>query len=297
MELVFLGTSCMVPTAKRNQPAQLLIFKGENILVDCGEGTQRQFKLAGLKAPKITRILITHWHGDHVLGIPGILQTVFASDKPDVKIEILGPKGTRQRLRALLDVFGFDTAGRLRARDIEKGVVVDEKDFFIEAYPLNHRIECFGYRFVEKDRLRIDLKKAAKLGIPKGPLLGRLQKGQGIEWKGRRVSPEEVTYAVKGRVVSFVFDTLPCASAVKTAMNADLFVCEAVHTKDLAEKARKHKHLTAEQAAEIAKKANTKRLILTHLSQRYKTGDAILKEARGVFKNTEIAEDFMRVKV
>ncbi|MFH1590353.1 MAG: ribonuclease Z [archaeon] len=296
MELTFLGTSCMVPTKDRNQPAQLLTHKGENILIDCGEATQRQMKILGIKPSRITRILITHWHGDHVLGLPGLIQTIAASDYEGT-LRIYGPEHTAEKVRAMNDIFKFEERIRIEAVDVEDGIVAETDTLIISALPMRHRIRCLAYRIEEKDRRRINMSKMKKLGMEDGPHLGRLQRGESVEWKGKAVAPDDITYIVKGKKAAFVFDTLPCKNAVEIARDADLLVCEAVYANDLEEKAAEYKHLTSTQAAQIASSAGVKKLILTHISQRYKVPDEILHDARDVFPDTEVAHDFFKVKI
>jgi ribonuclease Z len=296
MELLFLGTSSMVPTKERNHSALLLTYGAENILIDCGEGTQRQMKLAGIAMPKITKILISHWHGDHVLGLPGLIQTLSASEYSK-KLEIYGPKGTKQHLESIKKAFFFEERFEAEIIEIENGVFVDNADFYIECRPLDHSVPCIGFRFVEKDKRKMDLERVKKLGIPPGPLLGELQAGKTITLKGKKIAADEVTDVKKGKVVAFVEDTALNSSCVKLAKDADILVCEATYADELEEKANAYKHLTAKQAAMIANEANAKKLILTHFSSRYKDVDQIKEDATNLFNNTLCAFDFMKVSV
>lgn len=286
----------MVPTKERNTSAVLISHKAENILIDCGEGTQRQLRLAGIKPTKITKILISHWHGDHVLGLPGLIQTMGASEYNGI-LKIYGPKGSRKHIEKMLDAFVFGNLVEFKVVDITEKKFFDAKDFFLEALPLEHGIACLGFNFVEKDRRKINIKAVKKLGIPDGPLLGKLQEGKSITFKGQKVKPEQTTYVVRGKKISYIADTLLCDNCIKLAENADLMISEAVYDSSLEEKALEYKHLTAKQAGLIANQANVKKLVLTHFSQRYKNTQEIEEDARTVFNNIICAEDFMKIKL
>lgn len=296
MELLFLGTSSMVPTKDRNHSALLLTYGAENILIDCGEGTQRQMKIAGIAIPKVTKILISHWHGDHVLGLPGLIQTLSSSEYSK-KLEIYGPIGTKKHFEYIKEAFFFEERFDAEITEIDKGIFVDNADFYIECYPLDHSVPCIGFRFVEKDKRKLDLEAVKKLGIPTGPLLGELQAGKSITLKGEKIAADDVTTIKKGKVVAFVEDTVLNSGCVKLAKDADILVCEATYADALEEKANEYKHLTAKQAAMIANEANAKQLILTHFSSRYKNLDQLGEDARNIFDNTLCAKDFMRITI
>ncbi|MFH1637664.1 MAG: ribonuclease Z [Candidatus Woesearchaeota archaeon] len=297
MEITFLGTSSMVPTKERNHSAILLTYKAENILVDCGEGTQRQFRIAGISPMKVTRLLITHWHGDHVLGIPGLIQTLGANGYSKA-LEVYGPRGTPVFIERMLRAFVLQEKVQVKVHEITgEGKFLETEDFYIEAYGLEHTSPCLGYRFVEKDKLRINMEKLSKLGLKPGPILKHLQRGKDIEWKGKNIKAEDVTSVKKGKKVAIATDTLYCSNLVKLAKDTDLFISEATLEKDMADKAIVTKHMTSVQAAEAAKKAKAKKLVLTHFSQRYRSVSKLKKEAREVFKQAECAEDFMRIKL
>jgi len=295
MEIIFLGTSCMVPTKERNHQAIFITYRDEGILVDCGEGTQRQFSYANIKHTKITKILISHWHGDHVLGLPGLLQTLSANNYECV-LEIYGPKGTKNSFEHMFEAFSFSLGFEIKITELEN-TVLEFKDLIIESKKLEHGVPCLGYSIKEKDRRRIKTTAIKKIGLPDGPLLGKLQNNQEVEWKGKKISPNNTTYVVPGKKVAIVLDTLLCNSAYSLAQDADLLISEAVYDSNLKQKAEEYKHLTAQQAAGIASKANVKKLILTHFSQRYKSTAELLEEAKSVFTNTFLAHDLMKVKL
>lgn len=296
MEITFLGTSSMVPTKERNHSAVFISYGSEGVLIDCGEGTQRQFKLAGIKITKVTKILISHWHGDHVLGLPGLIQTLGASEYNKI-LEIYGPPGTKKRIKGMFNVFIFDKNIQIKIREIKTKKFYDGKYFYLEAFELNHGIKCFGFNFIEKDHRRINIKKTKVLGIPEGPLLGKLQDNKTITFKGKKITPEETTYLVKGKKITLISDTAECKNCYDLAKDADLLICEATYDNNLEEKASGYKHLTATQAAKIASMSGVKKLVLTHLSARYKDSEYIEEEAKQVFPNTKVAHDFMKVKL
>ncbi|MBN2454731.1 ribonuclease Z [Candidatus Woesearchaeota archaeon] len=297
MELLFLGTSSMVPTKERNHSAILLTYGAENILLDCGEGTQRQLKMAGVASPKITKILISHWHGDHVLGLPGLLQTISASEYSKI-LEIYGPRGTKKHFEYIKKAFFFEEKFEVKVREIEEdGIFFENEDFCIEAKLLEHTVPCLGYRFSEKAKRKIKVDAAKKLGIPQGPLLGKLQEGKSVTWKGKKIMPEQVTYEKEGKSVAFILDTVMCESCVGLAKDADILVCEATYSEELEHKAEEYKHLTAKSAAMIANRANVKQLVITHFSPRYKNPEKLAEEARNYFDKTLCAKDFMRIRV
>ena len=296
MQLTFLGTSSMVPTKERNQIAVFLSYGSEGILFDCGEGTQRQFKITGINLQKVTKILISHWHGDHVLGLPGLMQTLSSTDYTGT-LEIYGPIGTKKRMESMFEAFVFDKRLDFKVKEVKQGVFFDGRDFQLESYPLEHGIATLGYRFVEKDKRKVDMKKARKLGIPEGPLIGKLQQGESIEYNNKKIKPDDVTYMEKGKTVSYVTDTVLCDGCYKTAENADLLICEATYSSKLVDKSEEYGHLTAKQAGQLANKANAKQLVLVHFSARYKNTQEIEEDARDVFDNVICAKDFMRIEL
>jgi ribonuclease Z len=296
MQLVFLGTTCMTPTKERNHIATLLLYEKEGILIDCGEGTQRQLKLADVKLTKVTKILISHWHGDHVLGLPGLMQSLGASDY-NRTLDVYGPVGTTERVNAMLKPYVFYNKIDFKVHECEEGIFVDEEKYQLEARRLEHGIQTLGFSFIEKDRRKINLAVTKKVGIPEGPLLGKLQDGKSVTFKGKNITPEEATYAVKGKKISFISDTVLCKGCYDLARNADVLVCEAAYTSALEEKAAEYRHMTAKQAGLIASQSNIGRLILTHFSARYKDTSELEEDAKQVFQNVSCAFDLMKVKI
>lgn len=296
MEITFLGTASMVPTKERNPSAVLISYGSEGILIDCGEGTQRQMKITGIKLTKITKIIITHWHGDHVLGLPGLIQSLGASDY-NKTLKIYGPEGTKKYFQALTKTFLFDRKVKMEVNEITKNKFFENEDFLLEALQLKHGIPTIGISFIEKDKRKIDIKKVKKLGLPEGPLLGQLQKGNTITWKNKKIKPEEVSHLEEGKKITIIADTLLCNNCYKLAEDADLLICEATYSSKLEDKGEEYNHMTAKQAAQIANKANVKKLVLTHFSARYKNTQEIEEDARTYFDNIVCAKDFMKINL
>ena len=284
-----------MPTLKRNHAGIFLNIDAEKILVDCGEGIQRQFKTAKINPCKLTKLLITHWHGDHVLGIPGLLQTLYMSEYAKT-LNIYGPGGTKSKFELLEELYGkFKIKHNIK--EIAKGRFVETKDFIIEAMPMNHGIPTVAYSLTFKDKLKINKKKLKKLKLPNSSLIGELQKGKDIKHPETKktIKTKSITYLEKGKKITIIMDTEKNANAIKLANNSDILICESSYLSSESKKAKEHKHLTATQAAEIAKKAKVKKLVLTHLSHRYENNPKeILKEAEKTFKNTKLAKDFDR---
>ena len=296
MQITFLGTSSMVPTKERNQIAVFLSYGSQGILFDCGEGTQRQFKIAGISITKVDKVLISHWHGDHVLGLPGLMQSLSSTDYAKT-LEIYGPAGTKKRMEKMFEAFVFDKRLSFVVKEIKSGIFFENEDFKIEAYPLEHGIETLGYRFIEKDKRKIDVNKIKKLGIPEGPLLGKLQQGKSIEHNGKKINAEEVTFIEEGKKVAYVTDTVLCDNCYKVAEDADLLISEATYSSKLVGKSEEYGHMTARQSGQIANKANVKQLALIHFSARYKNTQELEEDARDIFDNVICANDFMKIEL
>ena len=296
MQITFLGTSSMVPTKERNQIAVFLSYGSDGILFDCGEGTQRQFKIAGISLTKITKIMISHWHGDHVLGLPGVIQTLSSMDY-NGKLEIYGPAGTKERIKKMFEIFVFDKRLDFIVKEVKSGIFFENNEFILEAYQLEHGIETLGYRFIEKDKRKIDMKKVKKLNVPVGPLLGKLQQGRAIEINNKKIIPEDVTYTETGKKFAYITDTVLCDNCYKIADNSDVLVCEATYSSKLVGKSEEYGHMTAKQAAQLANKSNAKQLVLVHFSARYKNTQEIEEDARDIFDNVVCAKDFMKIEM
>ena len=290
IKLTFLGTGAMIPNERRNHPAFLLEYKEENILIDCGEGTQIQFRKAKLNPCKVTKILITHWHGDHTFGLPGLLRTLETSGYKK-KMFIYGPKGFKRHMEEMFIAFGKITEFKIEVVEAS-GKFFENSDFYIEAGKMIHVQPCNAYSFVFKDRTRIDKSKMKKLKLPQGKHMQDLKLGKDVVIGGKKFLTKNLVFKEKGKKISIILDTLMNYNAISLAKNSDLLICEASFAKQEEQLAKEYLHLTASQASEIAKKAKVKKLILTHISQRYdKTQEKVLGEAKKEFKNTALSKD------
>ncbi|MAG50657.1 ribonuclease Z [archaeon] len=299
IQITFLGTSSTVPTAERNHSAMLLKYKHENILIDCGEGTQRQLRKAKINPLKLTKILITHWHGDHVLGLPGLFQTL-AFNGYNKTLEIYGPKGTKKFINEVFKVFTSKKKIKTKVFEVQ-GKFLKTKDYQLTALQLDHKkAPTNGYSFEEKPKLRIDKNKLKKLklSVKDRAKLSQLTIGKNIKIKGKTIKSKNMTYQQASKKISFIFDTKLCNNAKKLAKDSDLAIIDSTHDADNSSLASEYGHLTSNQAAQIAKQAKVKKLILTHISQRYENkGKQLENKAKKIFKNTIIAKDFMVVEV
>lgn len=304
MDFVFLGTGAGVPAKTRNVSSivlQLLEERGTVWLFDCGEATQHQILKTAVKPRKIENIFITHLHGDHIFGLPGLLGSRSFQGGTE-KLTIYGPKGIADFVNTSLKVSTTHLQYPLEIIEIEEGVIYEDEQFTVHALPLDHGIYCVGYRVVEKDRpgaLLVD--KLKKEGVKPGPHFKALKNGERVQLEDGRILDGEnyIGEAHKGRVIAILGDTRVCQNAVRLAENADYVVHEATFAADETEMASAYFHSTTKQAAETAKKANAKHLILTHISSRYSIEEAqILREqSKAIFPNTIVAEDLLQVKV
>lgn len=307
MKIIPLGTSSGRPTTARNVSALAVVGEGEWWLFDCGEATQMQVVRAGLSFHRLAGIFITHLHGDHFNGLPGLLSTM-ALEQRQKDLVLAGPPGmshyldTLGRLRILYYNYPVEVQelGPDRFRREAEVVVCESERHTVVARQLDHRIYAIGYRLSERPRPgRFNLERAQELGIPSGPLYGQLQRGQAVTLAdGRVIEPGEVVGPPRrGQAVAYCLDTRPCANAVELGREADCLVYEATYTKELVEEARAYGHSTAEQAAETAREAGAKKLLITHFSSRYPDARPLLEEARSVFPATVMAEDLVEVEV
>lgn len=290
-----------MPTEKRNHSGILVSCSNQNILVDCGEGIQRQFKIAKINPCKLTHILLTHWHGDHTFGIPGLLATLAMSGYQKT-LRIYGPKGTKEKLSLLQKIYG-NFKINLEVKELSVRKILNEKDFEIHSSPASHGTPTNSYAFLIKDKFRIDKVKLEKLKLPNSPILAKLQQGKDIVHPitKKKIKASQITYLQKGKKLCILLDTRPSESLTKLAKNSDILICEAsfLSSEDNGDKlAREYNHMTAKQAAQTAKKAKVYSLILTHLSQRYEhVPQKIIEEAKKTFKNVSIAKDLETIKL
>ena len=294
--VVFLGTGGSVPTVARSLPAVLLRRQGEQLMFDCGEGVQRQMVRAKVGFHRKMKIFVSHMHGDHVLGLPGLLQTMALLGR-ERKLEVYGPEGIGQFLECVRESLQFGLTFSVEIREVcGDGVVCEEEDYTVEAVRSNHVVNSWSYAFVEKPRAgKFHPEKAKALGVPEGELWSRLQRGDSVELAdGRVVRSEEVVGSLRqGRKIVYSGDTRPFREFVEFAADADLVIHEATFDDALAEKAEADGHSTPSQAALQAKRAKANKLVLTHISARYADAGLLLEQAQKVFGDVVVAEDFL----
>ncbi|MEV0297319.1 ribonuclease Z [Nocardia sp. NPDC050710] len=295
-ELVVLGTASQVPTKQRGHNGYLLRWGEEGVLFDPGEGTQRQMTLAGVSVTDITRIAVTHFHGDHCLGLPGIVQRINLDRVPH-PVDVYYPASGQEYFDRLCNATAFHRTVDLRPHPIAAAGPLDAPGapFTLAAAPLSHPVEAFGYRITEPDSRRMLPERLRALGL-RGPAVGELQRSGSVERDGRTITLAEVSAPRPGQSVAFVMDTRRCPGIHELASGVDLLVIEATFLESEADLAEEHGHLTAGQAARIAAEAGVRTLVLTHFSQRYKTLDAHLAEAEKYFSGEiAIATDLDRI--
>jgi ribonuclease Z len=292
LDVVFLGTSGSLPTAKRALSATLVRRGGDRLLFDCSEGTQRQLLRSDVGLVELEEIFLTHYHADHYLGLPGMLKT-FALRARELPLTIYGPRGLAELFRTLQRIFGRLTYA-VETVELEPGVVLERDGYRIEAFAVEHGITAVGYALVEDARPgRFDVEVATGLGVPDGPERGLLQRGERVTLAdGQVVSPEDVLGPPRaGRKVVLSGDTAPAASVVSAAQGADLLVHEATFLAGERARARETLHSTAGEAALVAQEAGVKLLALTHVSTRY-FGHQVVEEATQLFPATVVPRDF-----
>jgi len=295
-EIVFLGTSASAPSVHRGLSSQVVIHDEFRFLIDCGEGTQRQILQSGLGFKRLNRVLITHGHLDHILGLAGLLSTFMRWETID-KLEIFGGQWALDRIHDL--IYGIVLRGAkppmdLQLIQIDSGMILDENDFTVTAFPVWHRgPDCFGYLFEEKTRRPFLPEKAEQLAIPPGPWRRELVNGRSVTLPdGRHIQPDQVLGAERpGTRLAHVGDVGRVDELEQVVKDVDALVIEATYLSEEAEMADQFAHLTAQKAAELAGRAGVGHLILTHISRRYRERD-VLAEAQAIFPNTVVARDF-----
>jgi ribonuclease Z len=299
LRIIFLGTSGSWPTIIRNAPSVAIKRSREVILFDCGEGTQRQLQKSKLSYMQISKIFITHFHGDHFLGIPGLIQTMQLNDRKN-PLHIYGPKGMNKLVSQLLSLGYFKPNYNIVAHEVDEGSDLDFKEYSVHVLRVKHGVPTIAYSLEEKMRPgKFNKPKALKLGIPEGPLFSKLQRGESITLKdGRNIKPEMVLGpSRKGRKIVISGDTRPIDEMIDFARNADVLIHESTFDSALEDISNDFGHSTALQAAKIAKKANVDKLLLTHISPRYLDDSLLQDEARKMFKNSYIVKDFQEVDI
>jgi len=290
-DLTILGCSSQQPTRMRNHGAYILRWNDEGLLFDPGEGTQRQFIFANIAPPTVTRIFISHFHGDHCLGLGSMLMRLNL-DKVTHPIHCYYPaSGKKYFDRLRYGTIYHEQITVIEHPIAEDGIVHEDETFTIEARFLKHGIDNVGYRIKEKDTIKFDKEKLKRLGI-KGRLVQDIIRDGTIVIDGKTIHLSEVSWERTGDIFATVIDTLPCQNAVELARGAKLLLCESTYLEEHADLARNHRHMTAKQAATIAKEAGARGLILTHFSARYRNLERFEEEARTIFPNTHAADDF-----
>jgi len=299
LSVIFLGTGGSWPTLKRNVSSIAVKRAGEIILFDCGEGTQRQFQKSNLSYMQISKIFITHFHGDHFLGLPGLVQTMQLNDR-DKPLDIYGPRGMEKLTSQLLSLGYFRPSYRINSHELKDGDALAFDGYSIHAIQVDHNVPALAYSVEEYERPgKFNKPKALELGIPEGPLFSRLQHGQSVTLKnGKKITPDMVLgKSRKGRKIVITGDTKPCKKLIEFSKNADLLIHDATFDSELEDIADEYGHATAYQAAEIAKKSRVENLFLTHISPRYNDYRIIENDARKIFKKSFVARDFQEVEI
>jgi len=297
--VTFLGTGAACPTVERNVSALAVVREGETMLFDCGEGTQRQMMRYGVGF-SFTEIFFSHYHSDHMLGVVGLFRTMGLMDRKE-GVTLYGPRPAQRVLGQALSIGVEKTRFPVEIVEVKPGDVLERKDYHIAVFETAHRTDTVGYALVERDRLgRFDPDAAVALGVPEGPLWGKLHKGQSVELPdGRVVSPESLVGPTRpGRTLVYSGDTRPCAGLAEAARGADLLIHEATFGEDERARAVDTGHSTAREAATLALEAGVRRLVLTHISARYsRDAPELLAEAAEIFPRVSVARDGMSIDV
>lgn len=325
MELIILGSSAAIPMNNRNLPSIALRYKNELLLFDCGEDLQRRFIEAKLKFNKPMKIFLSHFHGDHVIGLPGLLFR-FGLIERDAPLTIFGPRNlflylmlhskilglkTNYPLKVveidpdenlLIEYIGLDSENCHQKIGIQNQIIFEGKNYFINYTVVDHSIRTFGFCFNEKPRKgKFNPKKAQEMGIPEGRLWGKMHEGNVIDHNGKLINPEKegiVGPKRPGRKITYSGDTSPCENLIKLGMDSDVLIHEATFSKELKNIAIEKKHSTSIDAANVASKMKAKKLILTHLSSRYQEdAEKLLEDAKKIFPNVLLAYDLMEISI
>jgi len=299
LDVIFLGTGGSMPTEGRNLPAIAVQYGGSVLLFDAGEDVQRQLGRAGIGVNNRLSVFITHMHADHVLGLPGLLLrfSLLGRTRP---LAIYGPEGLIEYVRVNQQTIHLGTSFESMVYKIDKGPVFHSEHMTVSAFEVDHRVSAFGYEIVYQRPTGTFLPdKAVELGVPRGPLWRALASGEDVKLQdGRTVSPSDVTTAKPpGLKIVYSGDSRPCGALSEAATDADLFICEAMYTSEDSQMASERGHMTASGAARIALESRVRLLALTHYSPRYGDGSPILDEARGIFPETVLARDLMRIEL
>jgi ribonuclease Z len=298
MNILFLGTGGSWPSKDYNVPAIAVKLGSEILLFECGEGTQRQFMQSKFSFMQVSKIFISHYHGDHFLGLSGLIQSMNLNDRK-ADLEIYGPMGTVKIVGTLLSLGYFAPGFKIILHEMKDSETIEFDNYDVSAFSVDHDVPTLGFVLEEHERPgRFSLKKARELGIPEGPLYRQLQGGKSVRVNGKTIKPEMVVGRSRpGRKLVYSGDTRPSKTVIKYAKGADVLIHDGCLDRSLTKKAEQYGHSTAAQAAEIAKSAKVKKLFLIHHSPRYKDLTILEDEAKSVFKNSVAATDFMEYQV
>ena len=297
MEITFLGTSSALPNKNRNHPAIAIKSFGEIMLLDCGEGTQRQMSLAGLSPMKVSHIFISHLHGDHFLGLPGLIQSMAFRGRTE-PLHIFGPGRTAKLLDHIENLGYYTTNFQIHTHEVSSGLIINKPEYKVHCSLAEHSVPNLAYRIEEKRSPKFLKDKALKLGIKPGPDFGKLQSGVSVELNDKIIRPEQVLGKKRnGRCIVYSGDTKPCQNMINLAKGADVLIHESTFDEMLKDRAIETGHSTASEAARVAKEARVKNLILTHISTRYTDASKLHKEALDIFEDAILACDFMTFEV
>lgn len=299
LRILFLGTGGSLPTRNRNPSAIMVNREGELLLFDCGEGTQQQMMRAKTGMKALTSIFITHFHADHMLGIPGLIQTMSFLGRTE-PLRIYGPQWVKEFVKILSELGYYKLRFEVEAIELVPGEIVSRDGYCIQAIETDHSVPSLGYALLEDSlRGRFNREKAIALGVPPGPLFSKLHSGIDVEVNGKLIRSEDVVGRTRpGRKIVYTGDTRPCDSILMASKGADVLIHDSTLASDQGEWAKESKHSTAFEAATLAKEAGVDRLVLTHISSRY-TDDVspLLKEAQTVYESVIIAEDLMEIDI
>ncbi|MBS7655731.1 ribonuclease Z [Candidatus Bathyarchaeota archaeon] len=299
MDIFFLGSGGSIPTKKRNLPCILIKLERELLMLDCGEAAQKQFLSIKAGINKHMKIFISHMHGDHVLGLPGLIQS-FSLLGREKKLEIYGPKGIKSFLNCVKKTVPFNLSFKTEVHEIGEGQILEEETYIIKTMWVNHTIPCLSFALIEKPKPgKFNPEKARKLGVPEGPLWKKLQMGESVKIGSKIIKSREVVGPPRlGAKIVYSSDTRPCKAIEKLSKNADLLIFDSTFDDFKKDKASEYGHSTCIQAAKIARKAKVKKLVLTHLSPIYEgCEEKLFEQAKKIFKETILAEDLMKITI
>lgn len=295
MDIWTIGSSSAVPSRKRGLPANMINYKGERILFDCGEGAQRKIMEEKMGLMKIDRIFISHWHADHFSGLLGLIQTLEMEGR-EKPLYIYGPPRTEEFTEQILDTGYFSRSYDIFTEDLVEGDVIVGEGYEVRPFEVEHSVNAFGFVFEEDSEVKADKEKMEELGLGASPKIGDLKDGETVEIDGKTVRPEDVVKEVPGRKVVYSGDTAKCDNMIENAEGADLLIHEATCMHEMIEDRKGH--TSALQAGEIAEEAGVERLVLTHISRRYQgREEELVEEAREIFEASELAVDGEKLEI